>query len=463
MRALWLVLLAAAAGCGQRTRGAQFSEGGFVGDTGDPGANAIDDEVQRLPFKNVLWKHRFNARKISRMTLAGSQLFIETPDHHVIAMDRFSGEVDWMHKVITHTPLDWAPVVASGVPEEIQALEGDLRRIAREIDDTMKEKGVGPETQKLQKDRNQVRERLRYAASGDNVYFLSRQWLYCLDRLQGTLRWSRRLNFAPSAQPFAVRTHVFIPGADLARVWALDVEKKGAEASYYRANIDSRENHVMNRPVYDDPSLFFACHDGNVYAYKVVEGNLTWTYQTERELKADPTVYTHETVTRDDKGKEKVLRTRILFVGGMDSAFYAIDADSGGILWKYECGAEIKTAATPAGRSVYVKTEGGALHAFELLPQHRDPKTGAGLGPKRNGNLRWKLPLGERFLLSGRDRVYVLGAAGEIYAVNEMTGEILGRYPTQHLQHLMSNTGDGLLYAASGAGYVFCLKESKAE
>jgi hypothetical protein len=44
-------------------------------------------------------------------------------------------------------------------------------------------------------------ERLRVAAFGDNVYFISRQVLYCLDRISGGLRWTRRLGFVPSARP----------------------------------------------------------------------------------------------------------------------------------------------------------------------------------------------------------------------------------------------------------------------
>jgi len=471
MRALGLSMLLALAACGERLTAAEYAGDDFVTSFSDPGEDEIYRELQTLPFKHIEWEHRFKDKEIARMTLAGSQLFIETPDNRVIAVDRFGGNINWEHKILTDTPLDWPPVVAHGVPEEKRKLEADLQLVNRQIDDVMKEKGAGPETQKIQKKRNEVRERLRVAAFGDNCYFISRQVIYCVDRLSGTLRWSHRLGFIPGAQPFAIRNYVFVPGVDLARVWALDVDEKGKEVTYYRAGIESRENHIMNRPLFDEPSLFFVCHDGNVYCYRVQDGTLSWTFPTLRELKADPAIHVHREITREvtKEGKEKVReqRTRILFVGGMDNAFYAIDADAGSLLWKYECGAPFKTPAHATDKTVFAKTEDGALHALDVLPLHRDPKTNAPQGYKRNGNLRWKLPLGERLLVKGKENILVLGPKVDgqdvIWKIEEMTGEVLQRIPIEYFKHIMTNTADGFLYVANPAGYLYCLRESKRE
>jgi outer membrane protein assembly factor BamB len=468
MKALALILAAGLAGCyGERVSTAYYSdEGGFVENMYDPGDDAVNAEVESLPFKHKEWGYKFNNRRIARMTLGGSNLYIETPENEVISMDRFTGRTEWIFKIETDTPLDWAPVEADKAPEEIVKLEEDLFAINRKIDDMMKEKGIGKETQALQKTRAEIREKLRVAAFGDNVYLCSRQVLYCLDRKSGNLNWTKRLMFVPSAQPFAIPTHVFVAGADLSRVWALSVVEKGDEKTFYKAAIDNRENHIMNRPVHSSPSLFFACHDGSIYCYDVLTGKLKWPFQTERELRADPILFEHRETTRDEKGKARTQKMLFLFIGGLDNAFYALDADAGALLWKYECGAEITTAAVAKDRTVYVKTRDGALHALDILPQHRDPKTGAPLGithMKRNGNLRWRLPLGERFLVKGKDRVYVMGPKKEIFGMDEMSGAILGRWKTEHLQHLMTNAADDYVYAANSGGYVFCLKESKRE
>lgn len=165
----------------------------------------------------------------------------------------------------------------------------------------------------------------------------------------------------------------------------------------------------------------------------------------------------------DDKTKKKaVATTQFLFAGGTDNTFYALDANSGGIVWKYECGAPIKSAAVAKDSTVYVRTEEGALHAFEVYPLHRDAK-GAVVGPRRNGNLRWKVPLAERFLFKGKERVYIMGPEKVIWALNEKTGEVSGRYPTENLQHVLTNAGDEYVYVANSAGYVYCLRESRKD
>jgi len=519
MRALALIaLLGSLAACGERLSPEQQYSDGSLQETSDPGENPVVAEVRSLPWKHVEWEYKFNNRPISRLTMGGDHLFIETPDNSVVAMNRFSGQTSWIFRVDTNTPLDWAPVVAQGVPEEIRELEANLRMVNRQIDDKLKEVGVGKETQALQKKRNEYRERLRVAAFGDNVYFISHQIIYCLDRLNGGLRWTHRLGFVPSARPFAIRNFVFVPGADSARVWVLDVEKKGVEIASFKVSIMSRENQIMNSPVYSDPSLYFVCHDGQVYCYKVTDGTLTWTYPTERSLRADPTVYVYKSEDapsqegpkppgapgaeppkpgdgmappamekkgdgmappamnapamgapamgapgKDDKGKKQKAQvtTRILFVGSTDNAFYALDADGGNLIWKYECGSVIKAPAVAKDSTVYVATDEGALHAFEVMPMHRDPKTGVSLGNRRNGNLRWKLPLAERFIFKGKERVYVMGPKKEIWAVNEMTGATLGRYPTNLLQFVLTNTVDEYVYVANSSGHVFCLKESR--
>ena len=511
MRAVALMmLLGSLAACGERLSPEQQYSDGSLQQTWDPGENPVVAEVRTLPWKHVEWEYKFNNRPISRLTLGGDHLFIETPDNSVVAMNRFTGQTSWIFRIDTDTPLDWPPVVAQGVPEEIRDLEASLRTVNHQIDDTLKEKGVGKETQALQKKRNEYRERLRVAAFGDNVYFISHQIIYCLDRLNGGLRWTHRLNFVPSARPFAIRNFVFVPGADSARVWVLNVENKGQEMTSFRASITTKENQIMNSPVYSDPSLYFVCHDGNVYCYKVTDGTLTWTYPTERSLRADPTVYIYRSEdapsqegpkppgapgmeapkpadgmapppamekkdapamgapamgapAKDDKGgkKKAQVTTRILFVGSTDNAFYALDADGGNIIWKYECGSVIKAPAVAKDNTVYVATDEGALHAFEVMPMHRDPKTNASLGNKRNGNLRWKLPLAERFIFKGKERVYIMGPKKEIWAVDEMTGATLGRYPTHLLQYVLTNTADEYIYVANNSGHVFCLKESR--
>ena len=116
MRALALiVMLGSLAACGERISPEQqySTEEGQSYSGADE--NSVVAEVRTLPWKHVEWEYKFNNRPIRRLTLGGDQLFIETPDNTVVAMNRFTGQTSWIFRINTDTPLDWAPVVASGV------------------------------------------------------------------------------------------------------------------------------------------------------------------------------------------------------------------------------------------------------------------------------------------------------------------------------------------------------------
>ncbi len=422
----------------------------------DPGAKTLQAEVSRLPFKHVEWEFKFNDVQIRRITMAGDHLYVETSANQLIAVDRFVGEVKWIYHVDSNRPLDFAPVVAQGVPESIKVLEKELLRINRAIDDTVRLKGPGEEVKKLQKERAEKREKLKVSRFGDNVYFLSQQELYCLDRISGTLRWTRRLEFVPSAQPTATQFYIFVSAANKARVYVLNVKERGSVAEYFRADINSRQNQITARPAFEDPVLYFVSHDGKVYFYSVSDRDGGTPLKTQGPIRANPLLYmTSEASGSKGEDREK----KILFVGSSDNAFYAVDGASGQLDWKYECGAPIYEGAVAMDDTVYVKSDGGALFALEVFPVHRR-KDGTVLGPKRNGNLRWKLPLGERFLMKGADYVYVLGPDQEIYAIKDRSGHIVGRYPTKSLHMFITNTSDDLFYCANSSGYLYALKES---
>ena len=67
------------------------------------------------------------------------------------------------------------------------------------------------------------------------------------------------------------------------------------------------------------------------------------------------------------------------------------------------------------------------------------------------------------FLFKGKERVYIIGPNVDIWAMNETSGEVIGRYKTDLLQHIPTNTMDEFIYVANSAGYVYCLRESRKD
>ncbi|HZN61230.1 MAG TPA: PQQ-binding-like beta-propeller repeat protein [Planctomycetota bacterium] len=457
-----LLLLIAAAGC--RSSSQQQESYAKLNAYGSSDQEAVVSEVANLPFRKRLWDHRFAEWPIKRLSIGRENLFIETPDHKVACVNRFDGLSKWVFEIPTRTPLDSTPTEPGEVYEQIRSYSEQLAAQTRVVEDLIKAEGLGPKAQEAQKEKNKLYQLLNAAMRGDNVYLMSRQVLYCIARQTGKLLWQRPLPFAPSAKSWATRESVYIPAGDRPQVWRLDVEKRGESIQSFPANVGTGDRTIMNTPIVDGNHLYFVCADGNCYAYNVNTGDQEWTYQAHGKLAADPLLHSVKEKYKDSTGRDTVRTKNYLFCGGLDYALYCLDPGTGVPNWKYETGGFLRTPIYVKDTTVYVKSDEGALFALELDPQHRNAKTSAAEGPVRGGKLRWKIPLGERFLVKGGgDRVLVLGPNSEVYQVVETSGEIVGRFPLVEITHVLTNPWDSTLYVATDAGAVFALAESGSQ
>jgi len=401
-------------------------------------------------FARKLWECALPNPDIARLTLL-DRPYVELSDGTLAALDRRTGRAAWTFRTDGGTRLDAPPVIAQELLTEIDGLQLQLKTLSAQIDEQLKTTGPGAETQALQKRRNWIRERLRVCEFGDNIYFVSRQVLHCLDRSNGALKWTRRLLFVPSGPPFAIRTHLFVPEAAQAQVHVLDVEKNATEVVSYRGNVAAEGTPVLGGPVYADPSLFFVAPDGALNCFRVTDGSIVWNFGGGAGKVGEPLVHTLRCQRRDANGAlAKVTIRVVLFSTG--STLHALDADAGLLLWKFDCGAPPSGRPVLYGENVYVVTENGVLLSLELLPEQNLKALAA--------KLRWKLDGCSQILMNGRKGLYVLGNKREILAVKESSGEVLGRYPAAALSRLPTNRSDGLLFAVRPAGTIVCLEEA---
>jgi hypothetical protein len=47
--------------------------------------------------------------------------------------------------------------------------------------------------------------------------------------------------------------------------------------------------------------------------------------------------------------------------------------------------------------------------------------------------------------------------------MNELTGDIVGRFPLVEIAHVLTNPWDAILYVATDSGFVFALEESGSQ
>jgi outer membrane protein assembly factor BamB len=401
---------------------------------------------QGAPFLQPRWETATNRQEISRMTLAVARVYVETPDHFLLAIDRFTGRILWTQRIATPTPPDWPPVEAQGVADEIVHLDGALQEIERRLANPPPDQ----ERLELERKRAEVLERRRFAEAGDNVYVVSGQALSCIDRATGALRWTRGLAFKPSAQPVAIRNYVFVTDGAAGRVRALDVEKQGEEVESYASD---GESPIYHGPAYADPSLYFVSEAGTFHCYNVTNGNLTYRYFVGPGKGGGPLIHTLRYCPPDRKEGERprFIRLAITWTG---SRIHVADADAGTMLWQYDCGSAVRELPTIKDGRLYVATEGATLHALELLPLQPDGRRVAA------GRLHWKLPGMRRFLVKGRDGIHVLDEDQQITTVRESSGEIVGRHPLNPCFILLTNPSDGDFYAVKPGGIVVCLREA---
>jgi outer membrane protein assembly factor BamB len=59
-----------------------------------------------------------------------------------------------------------------------------------------------------------------------------------------------------------------------------------------------------------------------------------------------------------------VLSGKIIYIGSSDGHLYALDIDTGQVVWRYDIGSPICSTAAVSGNTVFITTYSGHLYAF---------------------------------------------------------------------------------------------------
>lgn len=252
----------------------------------------------------------------------------------------------------------------------------------------------------------------RPAVKGNRLLFGANDGVfYCLNKQSGELLWKYRVDqpetraFRHFSSPYVTENLVVFGGADQ-QVYGLDIAS-GKPVFVYEA-----DDWVRAQPVVQEDEVFFATMAGTLYGinYKnnttVFEKKLTdypiladLTLKDDKLLVNDTDLYVHCLTTAGDErwkrslidgfGQEEVriLSDQIaggayyqskptaadgkVFFGTPSRFVYAVDAQTGQELWKFEMGAAISGAPTYADGRLYVGQQGGE-DAFYCL----DAETG---------------------------------------------------------------------------------------
>lgn len=157
--------------------------------------------------------------------------------------------------------------------------------------------------------------------------------------------------------------------------------------------------------------------------------------------------------TRGPVYSAPLIQNEIIYVGSLDSTFYAVNAADGSLIWTYKCAGIISSNATVAGDKIVVEG-GNILYAFTL-----------------KGKVAWKTQLNENkdsgkidpwdFHRSSpavyEGRVFIGSDNGVIYVVNTENGSIEDKIQTKH-KHLIRSTPivvENMLYFGDWEGIMY--------
>jgi outer membrane protein assembly factor BamB len=226
--------------------------------------------------------------------------------------------------------------------------------------------------------------------------------------------------------------------------------------------------------------LYFANNSGVLFAVDAKTGKRVWQYHSERVQASSPTVFgrtvLHTFLYRSEQKKSAqdgeliafdadtgkirwrkhlapsessplVHRDRI-YVGDWSGKVYALDPRTGGVLWTFQTGGEVKGAVAASGGRVFVGSYDHHLYALNA----------------RTGKQLWRAGTQERLGNRGRfystpaiayGRVYIGSTDGKMYSFGAASGRLLWSHKTGSYVYSSPAVWERLVLAGSYDGQFY--------
>jgi eukaryotic-like serine/threonine-protein kinase len=176
--------------------------------------------------------------------------------------------------------------------------------------------------------------------------------------------------------------------------------------------------------------VFFGSGDNNFYALNAKTGALKWKYTSTASFAYSSPTY----------------KDGVIYVGGIDNYVYAFTASSGQMLWKYEAATTgIESDAVICGNTVYVGTNDDYLHAIHA----------------QTGTLKWKFQTGSNVSSSPtiyKNLVCFGSSDGKMYALDTATGQQVWNFQTgAMINQSGASLVNGTLYVGSRDQHLYSI------
>jgi len=241
--------------------------------------------------------------------------------------------------------------------------------------------------------------------------------LYALDVHNGSLLWKFETGGIVRSTPAVADGRVYISSDD-GSLYAVDQKNGQLLWKTDIGNMTPRDKRVklgsspeptgfdyrQSSPVISEGRVYVGSADGSIYAITADSGEIDWTYQTGKKIRATAAV-----------------ADGVVYIGSWDEIFYALDAEKGRLIWKFEVGGEVQSLPLVQDGVVYTASRKASIFAL-------DAKTGEKRWEHSYGGNMWV----ESSPVIAYGRVYI-GSSGSqvVVGLDINTGKISAGFISQ--------------------------------
>lgn len=283
---------------------------------------------------------------------------------------------------------------------------------------------------------------------GDTVYVGSMDWnMYAIGRLNGTLLWSFPTNNSISSSAKYVDGVIVFSSYD-GNTYLLNATT-GMEASHpFRT-----AGQIWGTPAIVNGTAIVGSNDGNVTRFRLSDLSIVWNFTL--PMQWDGFVKYSSAAVSDGR----------VFIGCDDYNAYALDLDTGSLLWKFQTGSAVYASPGVHGGRVFAHSVDGNLYALPIDdPDHDGNITSSevlwtfhtGDGPVGDGG-------GSSPAIAG-GKVFVSTRPGSFFVINEQTGLREWNYsvPVRYASFSSPAVVDGEVFVGMSDGIMYSFNQPTA-
>lgn len=289
-----------------------------------------------------LWKFKAEGKIASSPAVYSGTVFFGSRDNNLYAVDSKTGNLKWKYK--TNHILNCSPTVSKDIvfvgsdDETFYALESASGKLI------WKFKTGGDILSSPS-----VEDEVVYFGSNDKN-------IYALDMSSGKEKWSYLTDGWVVASPAILGDALYVTSTD-GHFYAINL-KDGK--LLYRIKVGASlfiPSPVSSSAVNGELAILGS--GKNVYAVNLRTRNISWCYKTKNFVASSPVIVGSIVLVGDG------LKVPLPLIGSNDGIFYAIDLNTGKVVWKYETDGAVMSSPAIANGMVYVGSADGYIYTFQ--------------------------------------------------------------------------------------------------